>query len=148
MFPNRNCEGKLYLTTTSGGHTIYDNYFQTITNSDGGVTVKATTYEPFKVTWTNWLDESKPFELPKKYIINDKVCVLVWEDGSMTKIKKSPDDEFDPVKAFLWAWFQHTCGLPKWKANNYLREVEENCINNKTKKRKPKKIVTDKIEVL
>lgn len=144
MYPNRNCEGKLYLTTTSGGanHSIFDNYYQTITTGnvrscDGTITVKGTTIAPIKY-YTTTLDIYKDYELPKKYIINDKVCVLVWEDGSMTKIKKSTDDEFDPVKAFLWAWFQHTCDLPKWKANNYLREVEENCINNITKK-KPKK---------
>ena len=143
MFPNRNCEGKLYLTTTTPtpNHNLFDNYYQLDCiegDSNGSVTITATTYPSIKIPSTGLLSLYKDYELPKKYIINDKVCVLVWEDGSMTKIKKSPDDEYDPVKAFLWAWFQHTCGLPKWKANNYLRKVEEDCINNITKK-KPKK---------
>ena len=140
MFPTEYKDGTITFTTTIP--TQNDNYYQKLWEK----------YSKPCIVSANFGDihfEPIKFALPKKYIINDKVCVLVWEDGSMTKIKKSPDDEFDPVKAFLWAWFQHTCDLPKWKANNYLREVEENCINNITKKRKKdKKIVTDKIRVV
>ena len=152
MYPDlrRNTAGQLYLTTTTGGRSYGKDIYQKIESiegdSDGNITIKGTTYLPttYPAVWKDWVSpfDVDPklitFDLPKKYIINDKVCVLVWEDGETTKIKKSPDDEFDPVKAFLWAWFQHTCGLPKWKANNYLHKVEEDCINNITKK-KPKK---------
>jgi hypothetical protein len=59
MYPNRNCEGKLYLTTTSGGtnHSIFDNYYQTITSGidDGCITVRGTTAAPIKY-WTTTLD--------------------------------------------------------------------------------------------
>jgi hypothetical protein len=160
MFPNRNCEGKLYLTTTTGGLSYGKDMYQKIESiegdSDGNITIKGITYlpttYPIPAVWKEWKSpfdvdpELITFDLPKKYIINDKVCVLVWEDGKITKIKKSPDDDYDPVKAFLWAWFQHTCSLPKWKANKYLAEVEENCINNITKKKpKKKKTVIEEI---
>ena len=139
MFPTEYKDGTITFTTTipTPNHNIYNDYYKTVAT--------------YPIVWKEWKSpfdidpELITFDLPKKYIINDKVCVLVWEDGSMTKIKKSPDDEFDPVKAFLWAWFQHTCGLPKWKANNYLREVEETSIHNITKKRKKKKEVVEEL---
>ena len=64
-------------------------------------------------------------EIPKKYIINRKVTVLIWEDGSKTIIRKSEDDRHDPIKAFLWAFFEKKSGLTRTKANQYLRKIEE-----------------------
>ena len=64
-------------------------------------------------------------EIPKKYIINRKATVLIWEDGSKTIIRKSEDDRHDPIKAFLWAFFEKKSGLTRTKANQYLRKIEE-----------------------
>lgn len=105
---------------------------------DGTVKITPiTTYPCHYVTRTEYINH----ELPKKYIINEKVCVLVWKDGSYTKLVKCPEDKYDPVKAFLWAWFRHTCGLPKWKANKYLGEIAENCSTQKMSKKKKKEAV-------
>ena len=67
----------------------------------------------------------KPSVLPKKYIVNQDACILFWNDGDKTIVKRSKDDKDDPVKGFLWAYFQYTCGMSKTKANKYLRELDE-----------------------
>ena len=64
-------------------------------------------------------------ELPKKYIINDGATILFWEDGTKTIVKRAEDDSFDPVKGFLWAYFQKNSGLSKTKANEYLRKIDQ-----------------------
>lgn len=64
-------------------------------------------------------------KLPKKYILNQDACILFWEDGTKTVVKRSKDDKQDPVKGFLWAYFQKYCGMSKTKANDYLREMDE-----------------------
>ena len=63
--------------------------------------------------------------LPKKYILNQDACILFWSDGKKTIVKRSEDDIQDPVKGFLWAYFQKHSGLSKTKANKYLREIDE-----------------------
>ena len=64
-------------------------------------------------------------QLPKKYIINQDACILFWSDGNKTIVKRADDDIEDPVKGFLWAYFQKHSGLSKTKANKYLREIDE-----------------------
>lgn len=64
-------------------------------------------------------------KLPKKVIINDGATVLIWDDGDKTIVKKAKDDNFDPVKGFLWAYFQKHSGLSKTKANKYLRDIDK-----------------------
>ena len=64
--------------------------------------------------------------LPKKYIVNDKATILFWEDGTKTIVKKSKNDIFDPVKSYLWAYFQKHSGMSKTKANKYLAEINDN----------------------
>lgn len=64
-------------------------------------------------------------KLPKKYIINDGATILFWEDGTKTIVKRAEDDSFDPVKGFLWAYFQKHSGLSKTKANEYLRNIDK-----------------------
>lgn len=63
-------------------------------------------------------------ELPTRYIINDGAVILFWDDGTKTIVKRSEDDNFDPVKGFLWAYFQKHSGLSKTKANKYLRDLD------------------------
>ena len=62
--------------------------------------------------------------LPTRYIINDGAVILFWNDGTKTIVKRSEDDKFDPVKGFLWAYFQKHSGLSKTKANKYLRDLD------------------------
>lgn len=62
--------------------------------------------------------------LPTKYILNQDACILFWSDGDKTIVKKAEDDMQDPVKGFLWAYFQKQSGLSKTKANKYLREID------------------------
>lgn len=66
--------------------------------------------------------------LPKRYIVNDKACILFYDDKGKDKVvvKRCKDDKSDPIKAFLWAYFEKTSGLSKTKANKYLAKVEEN----------------------
>ena len=64
-------------------------------------------------------------KLPRKYILNQDAGILFWEDGTKTVVKRAKDDSQDPVKAYLWAYFQYTCGLSKTKANKYLREITD-----------------------
>lgn len=62
--------------------------------------------------------------LPIRYILNQDACILFWSDGNKTVVKRSEDDIQDPVKGFLWAYFQKHSGLSKTKANKYLREID------------------------
>lgn len=64
-------------------------------------------------------------KLPKRYILNQDACILFWHDDSKTVVKRSKDDKQDPVKGFLWAYFQKHSGMSRTKANDYLREIEE-----------------------
>lgn len=70
-------------------------------------------------------------KLPKRYIANDGACILFWEDGSKTVVKRSEDDSIDPVKGFLWAYFQKNSGMSKTKANKYLRAIADEVENEK-----------------
>lgn len=63
-------------------------------------------------------------KLPKRYILNQDACILFWHDDSKTVVKRSKDDKQDPVKGFLWAYFQKHSGMSRTKANDYLREIE------------------------
>ncbi len=63
--------------------------------------------------------------LPKKYILNQDACILFWNDGDKTIVKRSKDDIQDPVKGFLWAYFLKYSGLSRTKANKYLKEIDE-----------------------
>lgn len=64
--------------------------------------------------------------LPEKYIVNDKATILFWEDGTKTIVKKSKNDIFDPIKSYLWAYFQKHSGMTKTQANKYLAEINDN----------------------
>lgn len=66
-----------------------------------------------------------PINLPTKYILNQDACILFWDDGDKTVVKRAKDDEQDPVKGFLWAYFIKNSGLSRTKANKYLREIDE-----------------------
>ena len=77
---------------------------------------------------------TKPINLPEYYIINKKVVVLNWENGEKTVIKLSEGDEFNARLGFLIAYFQHTSGLTKSKANKYLDSLVETPVPTKKKK--------------
>lgn len=66
--------------------------------------------------------------LPVRYIVNDDACILFWDSKGKTKtvVKRCKDDNIDPIKAFLWAYFEKTSGMSKTKANKYLQKVEAN----------------------
>lgn len=63
--------------------------------------------------------------LPEKYIVNDKATILFWKDGTKTIVKKSKKDIFDPIKSYLWAYFQKHSGMSKTQANKYLAEIND-----------------------
>ena len=65
--------------------------------------------------------------LPKRYIVNKDACILFWDDKGKDKVvvKRCKEDSVDPIKAFLWAYFEKTSGLSKTKANKYLQNVEK-----------------------
>lgn len=64
-------------------------------------------------------------KLPRKYIINKGATVLFWDNGDKTVVKRAKDDEYNKVMGFLWAYFQHSSGLSKTKANEYLRNLKD-----------------------
>lgn len=76
--------------------------------------------------------KARLFTMPERYIINEDAAILFWADGTKTVIKRAEDDEADPVKAFLWAYFQYTSGMTKTKANQYLKEVNDEYYSNKS----------------
>lgn len=71
--------------------------------------------------------------LPARYIVNDDACILFWDSKGKTKtvVKRCKDDNIDPIKAFLWAYFEKTSGMSKTKANKYLQKVEADYQNYK-----------------
>lgn len=71
--------------------------------------------------------------LPARYIVNDDACILFWDSKGKTKtvVKRCKDDNIDPIKAFLWAYFEKTSGMSKTKANKYLQKVEADYLEYK-----------------
>lgn len=45
--------------------------------------------------------------LPEKYIINENVCVCIWEDKTKTVSKKKENDVFDKELGFLFCCYQY-----------------------------------------
>ena len=83
-------------------------------------------YNPFiEALFGTNSQESDDDKLPERYIINDGTTILFWKDGSKTIVKRSDNDDFDPIKGFLWAYFQKHCGLSKTKANKYLWKIQD-----------------------
>lgn len=78
--------------------------------------------------WTpwGWTLRGKDSKLPARYIVNDDACILFWDSKGKSKtiVKRCKDDDIDPIKAFLWAYFEKTSGMSKTKANKYLQKVE------------------------
>ena len=64
--------------------------------------------------------------LPTRYIINENAVILFWDDGSKTIVKRGRNEPNDPIKGFLWAYFQKNSGMSKTKANKYLSELVKN----------------------
>lgn len=64
--------------------------------------------------------------LPDRYIINEDACVLFDSYGNKTVVKRCKEDESDPIKAFLWAYFLKNCGMSRTKANKYLENIKIN----------------------
>ena len=67
----------------------------------------------------------KRYNLPKHYVINRNVVMLQWSKEDKTILKLTEDDEFNLRMGFLIAYFQHTSGLTKSKANKYLDALVE-----------------------
>lgn len=58
------------------------------------------------------------------YQNEDKVTtVLVWKDGTKTKVKCSDDDEWNATHGFLMAYFEGVCGLTKNQASKFLKKT-------------------------
>lgn len=91
----------------------------------GDHSIDAMAYAMSDIDNTNRLWKKLNTKLPKKYIINSGATILFWEDGTKTIVKRAEDDSFDPVKGFLWAYFQKHSGLSKTKANEYLRNIDQ-----------------------
>ena len=88
------------------------------------------------------------YELPERHIINEGATILFWGDKDKTIVKRSEEDEFDPVKGFLWAYFQKTSGMSKTKANNYLRKIQEDYAKEDKEKNIMQESVNAVIETL
>jgi len=71
-------------------------------------------------------------KIPERYIVNKGAVILFWEDGTKTIVKRSRFDKHDPIKGFLWAYFEKNSGMTKTQVKKYLMEVN----NGKEQKRK------------
>ena len=100
----------------------------------------------FEYAFPNNLRQFK--NLPEHYVINKKVVMLQWSKEDKTVIKLSEGDDFNVRLGFLIAYFQHTSGLSKSKANKYLDELKETPINSKRlEAKKNKKLIASLEEV-
>ena len=70
--------------------------------------------------------------IPERYIVNKGAVILFWENGTKTIVKRSHYDKHDPIKGFLWAYFERNSGMSKTQVKKYLMEVN----NGKEQKRK------------
>lgn len=64
-------------------------------------------------------EEVKP-DLPKRYIINEHVCVCHWKDGTVTKSFRHESDKFSKELGFLLCCFRH---YNADKSNNKLKKM-------------------------
>lgn len=87
----RGIDGKLFDITPTG-----------ITIGCDGVSFTGEMKKSFKR-----LAETSIRDLPKRYIINKKVCVCTWSDGTITKSWNHEDNEFDKEIGFLFCCYQH-----------------------------------------
>ncbi len=78
--------------------------------------------------------KEKQVKLPERYIINENACILFWQNGEKTVVKRCAYDAFNPRLAFLTAFFQHYVDMSKNKANKYLASLQV----EKEPKQKPK----------
>ena len=102
-------------------------------------------YGRYKKEEINLSEVKEKVELPERYIINKNACILFWQNGEKTVVKRCADDEFNPRLAFLTAFFQHYVNMSKNKANKYLASLQVK-VEKEEPKQKSKHIKTDKIE--
>lgn len=62
--------------------------------------------------------------MPEAIIFNGDYTVLKYEDENIT-LKKSKEDENDPIYAFLYGFFIRQSGLKKERAKEFLQRIEE-----------------------
>lgn len=62
--------------------------------------------------------------MPEAIIFNGDYTVLKYEDENIT-LKKSEEDENDPIYAFLYGFFIKQSGLKKERAKEFLQRIEE-----------------------
>lgn len=62
--------------------------------------------------------------MPNAVIFNGNYTVLKYEDEDIT-LKKSEEDENDPIYAFLYGFFIRQSGLKKERAKEFLQRIEE-----------------------
>lgn len=62
--------------------------------------------------------------MPEAVIFNGDYTVLKYEDEDIT-LKKSEEDENDPIYAFLYGFFIRQSGLKKERAKEFLQRIEE-----------------------
>ena len=95
---------------------------------DGNITIISSTgslgYYPYGLIWNMEQEqEQEQKRLPDKYIVNKDAAILFWSNNKKTVVKRCKEDKSDPIKAFLWAYFEEKSGLSRTKANKYLEEV-------------------------
>lgn len=100
---------------------IKGNDLHSISQYDELEPIKISTLK-YCVVDNKYIDEiENKKRIPTKYIINKNATILFWDNGDKTIVKRAEDDEYNKILGFLWAYFQHTSGLSKTKANDYLR---------------------------
>lgn len=61
----------------------------------------------------------------EKYIVNKDAAILFWSDGDKIVVKRMKGDIPNKRMAFLYAYFQKTCGMSKTQANKFIDRVVE-----------------------
>ncbi len=88
-----------------------------------------------KITLTNTLGldfffKEEP-DLPKKYIINEHVCVCHWKDGTITRSFKHESDIFNKKLGFLLCCFRHyNAKISKNKQKKIISWIKYECLED------------------
>ena len=101
-----------------------DKIFLTTSTFDNKNFLDSLVYYTRDFDTSTWVNYQKA--LPDRYIVNKNAAILFWNDDKKTVVKRCKEDKNDPIKAFLWAYFQEKSGLSKTQANKYLEKILDN----------------------
>jgi len=64
-------------------------------------------------------------KLYKKVHYNPPMTVVIWNDDTKTLVKATDNEQFDPERGFLQAFYEKHSGLSKTKGNKVLHKLRD-----------------------